>query len=306
MTLWLPVIKGCGALYHANPTDAKIIGELVEKYKGTFLLATPTFLATYMRKCTKEQFASLKYVLAGAEKVREQFAQSFEEMFGVKILEGYGCTEMAPVVAVNRPNWGEGHDTQVGTKAGTVGHPVPGVAVKIVDPETGAARGIGEEGLLLVRGANRMIGYLGQPEKTADAFVDDWYKTGDIAIIDEDGFVRITDRLARFSKIGGEMVPHGKIEEILFKMVEGIACVVTGVPDERRGERLALLYTSSMMEPNEIWKKLGETELPKLWIPKQSSIHRVDALPTLGTGKLDLRRVRMMAEELSKEDASVV
>lgn len=305
MTLWLPVIKGCGALYHANPTDAKIIGELVEKYKGTFLLATPTFLATYTRKVTKEQFASLKYVLAGAEKVREQVSRAFEEAFGMKILEGYGCTEMAPVVAVNRPDWGTGRDTQIGAKAGTVGHPVPGVSARIVDPETGALREVNQEGLLLVRGANRMIGYLGQPEKTADAFMDGWYKTGDIAVMDEDGFVRITDRLARFSKIGGEMVPHGKIEETVFAMVEGIACVVTGVPDERRGERLAMLYVSSTLEPAEIWKKLGETELPKLWIPKLTSIHRVEELPTLGTGKLDLRRVRVLAESLSKEDANV-
>jgi acyl-[acyl-carrier-protein]-phospholipid O-acyltransferase/long-chain-fatty-acid--[acyl-carrier-protein] ligase len=303
MTLWLPVIKGCRALYHANPMDAKIIGDLVEKYKGTFLLSTPTFLANYIRKCTKQQFASLKYVLAGAEKVREQIAHAFEEAFGVGILEGYGCTEMAPVVAVNTPDWGEGRDAQIGTKIGTVGHPIPGVSTKVVDPETGADRENNQEGLLLVRGANRMLGYLGQPEKTAEAFMDGWYKTGDIAIVDEDGFIRITDRLARFSKIGGEMVPHGKIEDTLHAM--GIASVVTGVPDERRGERLAILYTTPPLEPGEIWKKLGETELPKLWIPKQSSIHRVDELPTLGTGKLDLRKVRAMAESLSKEDATV-
>src|SRR5262249_2942586 len=114
-------------------------------------------------------------------------------------------------------------------------------------------------------------------------------------------FIRITDRLARFSKIGGEMVPHGKIEETMFQLVEGIACVVIGVPDERKGERLAMLYCSSVLEPGEIWKKLGETELPKLWIPKQASIHKVDELPLLGTGKLDLRKARTMAAELSKE-----
>jgi acyl-[acyl-carrier-protein]-phospholipid O-acyltransferase / long-chain-fatty-acid--[acyl-carrier-protein] ligase len=300
VTLWLPVIKGCGVLYHANPVDSKTIGELIQKHKGSFLLGTPTFLATYTRKCTKEQFASLKYVLAG---VRESVARAFEEAFGVPILEGYGCTEMAPVVTINRPNWGEGRDSQVGMKPGSVGHPIPGVAAKIVDPETGEYLGVGKEGLLLVRGANRMLGYLGQPEKTADALVDGWYKTGDLAVVDEDGFVRITDRLARFSKIGGEMVPHGKIEETVFHVVEGIACVVTGVPDERKGERLALLYCSSALEPAEIWKKLGETDLPKLWIPKQTSIHRVEELPVLGTGKLDLRKARTMAEALSKEDA---
>jgi acyl-[acyl-carrier-protein]-phospholipid O-acyltransferase/long-chain-fatty-acid--[acyl-carrier-protein] ligase len=301
ITLWLPALMGCGALYHANPTDAKAIGELVQKYKGSFLLGTPTFLATYTRKCTKEQFATLKYVLAGAEKVRESVSQAFHEAFGVLILEGYGCTEMAPVVAVNRPDWGEGRDSQTGHKPGSVGHPIPNVAARVVNPETLEVLGPNQEGLLLVRGPNRMIGYLNQPEKTAEALTGGWYKTGDIAIIDDDGFIRITDRLARFSKIGGEMVPHGKIEETTHALIEGISCVVTSIADEKKGERLAMLYCSCAMEPAEIWKKLAESELPKLWIPKQSSIHRVDELPVLGTGKMDLRKARTMAEELSKE-----
>jgi acyl-[acyl-carrier-protein]-phospholipid O-acyltransferase/long-chain-fatty-acid--[acyl-carrier-protein] ligase len=208
VTVWLPVVSGCGAAYHPNPTDAKAIGELVEKYRGTFLLSTPTFCSGYARKCTKEQFASLRFVLVGAEKLRESIAKQFEEAFGVELLEGYGCTEMAPVVAVNVPNFEAGKDTQIGNKFGTVGHPLPGVAVRIVDPETLELRGANEEGLLMVKGANRMMGYLGK-----EAHEEDWYRTGDIAVLDDEGFLRITDRLSRFSKIGGEMVPHLKIED---------------------------------------------------------------------------------------------
>ena len=199
VTVWLPVVSGCGAVYHPNPTDAKSIGELVAKYKGTFLLSTPTFCSGYARKCTKEQFASLRFVLVGAEKLRESIAKQFEEAFGVELLEGYGCTEMSPVIAVNVPNFEAGRDTQVGNKFGTVGHPLPGVAVRIVDPETMETKGANQEGLLMVKGANKMLGYVGGAPHD-----EDWYRTGDIAVLDDEGFLRITDRLSRFSKIGGE------------------------------------------------------------------------------------------------------
>ena len=143
----------------------------------------------------------------------QPIAVAFKEKFGVDLLEGYGCTEMSPVVAVNVPDIQDGPERQRGTRAGSVGHPLPGVAVKIVDPATGEGPLFGQEGLLLVKGPNRMLGYLGEPEKTDDVFRDGWYVTGDIATIDEGGFVRITDRLSRFSKIAGEMVPHLKVEE---------------------------------------------------------------------------------------------
>src|SRR5262249_46923084 len=135
VTLWLPMIKGCGALYHPNPLEAKAIGDLCQKYKGTFLLSTPTFCGTYTRKCTKEQFASLRYVLVGAEKLRESVRNEFREAFGMEMLEGYGMTEMAPAVAVNVPDVKDGVEKQTGTKHGTVGRPLPGIAAKVVDPE---------------------------------------------------------------------------------------------------------------------------------------------------------------------------
>ena len=299
VTIWLPLISGCGALYHPNPTEAGKIGELVARYKGTLLLSTPTFCTTYTRKCSKEEFASIRFVLVGAERLRESVATAFREKFGVELLEGYGCTEMSPVVAVNGPNFEAGKDTQLGNKPGTVGHPLPGVVVKVVESSTMEELPPNQEGLLLVRGSNRMLGYLRQPERTAEALRDGWYVTGDIGALDEEGFVRITDRLARFSKIGGEMVPHLKVEECIYQIIGDHRCVVTGVPDEQRGERLVAFYTRLDMTPGELWQALSASELPKLWLPKRENICQIDALPTLGTGKLDLMAVKAKALQLA-------
>jgi acyl-[acyl-carrier-protein]-phospholipid O-acyltransferase/long-chain-fatty-acid--[acyl-carrier-protein] ligase len=299
VTVWLPAISGCGVAYHPNPTDAKAIGELVEKYRGTLLLSTPTFCHGYTRRCTREQFRSLRYVLVGAEKLREPVAQAFCEAFGVPLLEGYGATEMSPVVAVNIPDWEAGRDTQRGTKSGSVGHPLPGVAVKIVDRETGEPLGPNEEGLLLVKGPNRMLGYLGDADRTQAALEGEWYKTGDIAAIDDDGFLRITDRVARFSKIGGEMVSHGRVEDAIRDALGGTECVVVGVEDDRKGERLAALYSGSPVAPDELWRRLAATELPRLWLPKRDDLHWVEALPLLGTGKIDLRRAKSLVAQLT-------
>ena len=299
VTIWLPLISGCGALYHPNPTEANKIGELIAKHKGTFLLSTPTFCTAYTRKCSEEDFASLRFVLVGAEKLRESVANAFREKFGLDLLEGYGCTEMSPVIAVNSPNFKAGKDTQIGIKPGTVGHPLPGIVVKVVEPSTNKELRPNQEGLLLVKGANRMIGYLGQPERTAEVVQGGWYDTGDIASLDDEGFVRITDRLSRFSKIGGEMVPHLKVEEHIYRIIGDYGCVVTGIPDEQRGERLVAFYTRQDIAPAQLWRKLSEAELPNLWIPKRENIYQIDALPTLGTGKVDLRGVKTKAVELA-------
>jgi acyl-[acyl-carrier-protein]-phospholipid O-acyltransferase/long-chain-fatty-acid--[acyl-carrier-protein] ligase len=299
VTIWFPVVTGCGAAYHPNPIDAKSIGALVSKYKGTFLLSTPTFCANYTRKCSQEEFASLRFVLAGAEKLRESVAKAFHEKFGTELLEGYGCTELAPVACVNTPDFKAGRDTQTGNKPGTVGRPLPGIAVKVVDPTTMESLVPNSEGLLLVKGPNRMLGYLGEPERTLEVVRDGWYVTGDIAAIDDEGFVRITDRLSRFSKIGGEMVPHLKVEEVIYGIVGDHPCAVTGIPDDQRGERLVALYTTPDLEPGDLWQRLSESDLPKLWLPKRENIYQVDSLPTLGSGKLDLRGVRAKAQQLS-------
>ncbi len=299
VTVWFPLVSGCGVVYHPNPTDAKAIGELVAKYKATLLLSTPTFCSTYTRKCTREDFSSLRYVLVGAEKLREPVAAAFREKFGLDLLEGYGCTEMSPVVAVNAPNFEAAKDTQVGNKPGTVGHPLPGVAARIVNPVSFEPLPPNTEGLLLVKGANRMAGYLGQPERTAEVCRDGWYITGDIALLDDEGFIRITDRLSRFSKIGGEMVPHVRIEEAVAKVLGDAPCAVTAIADDQRGERLVTLYVQPEITPEQLWARLAETDLPRLWLPKRENVYMVESLPLLGTGKLDLRGVKSLAQQLS-------
>jgi acyl-[acyl-carrier-protein]-phospholipid O-acyltransferase/long-chain-fatty-acid--[acyl-carrier-protein] ligase len=296
-TMWLPLLEGASVVYHPNPIDAKTIGEIAEQYKATMLISTPTFSAAYVRRITKEQFAHLKYAIVGAEKLRDQLRTEFKDKYGVELLEGYGCTEMAPVVAVNRPNVQSGAEAQVGSKPGSVGHPIPGVAAKIVDQETGADLGAGQEGLLLVKGPNMMAGYLNAPEKTADVIRDGWYVTGDIAKIDEDGFIFITDRLSRFSKIGGEMVPHVKVEDAINAILGDGASVVVAVPDPSKGERLIAFYARQDVAPETLWERLCQTDLPKLWIPKRDNLLTVEAVPTLGTGKVDLRRVKQLALE---------
>jgi acyl-[acyl-carrier-protein]-phospholipid O-acyltransferase / long-chain-fatty-acid--[acyl-carrier-protein] ligase len=297
-TLWFPIVSGFGVAYHPNPTDAKTIGELAHKHRATMLISTPTFCAAYVRKCEPEQFAHLRYAMVGAERLREPIAKAFKDKFGLDLLEGYGCTEMSPIVAVNVPNVLDRGERQVGVKPGTVGHPLPGVAAMIVDPETGEGPIFDREGLLLVKGPNMMAGYLDDPERTREAKRGGWYVTGDIAVIDDGGFIRITDRLSRFSKIGGEMVPHMKVEESINALLdEHYASAVTGIPDASRGERLIVFFTEPNRRPQELWEALAATELPRLWLPKRDDLHFVETLPTLGSGKLDLRAVRQMALE---------
>jgi acyl-[acyl-carrier-protein]-phospholipid O-acyltransferase/long-chain-fatty-acid--[acyl-carrier-protein] ligase len=294
-TLWFPLLQACSVAYHPNPMDAKTVGELAGEYRANMLISTPTFCNSYLRRCTPEQFAHLKYAMVGAEKLREPLAKAFKERFGVPLLEGYGCTEMSPVVAVNRPDVGEGRDAQIGTKAGSVGHPIPGVSVKVVDQETGESPLIGRPGMLLVKGPNLMTGYLNQPERTADVVKDGWYTTGDIGMMDEDGFVFITDRLSRFSKIGGEMVPHLRIEEAINDLLCESCSAVTAVPDETRGERIVAFFTRTDITADDLWEQLCKTELPRLWLPKREHLIHLPEIPTLGTGKVDLRGLRQLA-----------
>lgn len=299
--LALPAMLGVGVVYHANPLDPRTIGPLVRDYSLTFLLATPTFLQLYMRGCTPEQFGSLRVVMTGAEKLPDRLALAFEEQFGLRPLEGYGCTECAPAVTVNVPDFRSAGFRQVGGKRGTIGHPLPGISVRILDVATGEPVPVGQSGLLLVRGPNVMRGYLGKPDKTAEVLRDGWYTTGDVAALDEDGFLQITDRLSRFSKIGGEMVPHIKVEENLHELagVTEQTFVVTSAVDEKKGERLVVLHKLPEDRLASCLEKLGASDLPNLWKPKADAFFRVENFPLLGTGKLDLRKVKELAGQLT-------
>ncbi len=296
-TIWFPLLCGFSAVYHPNPLDAKTIGELARAYKATILIGTPTFYSSYIRKCAPGDFKSVRYAIAGAEKLRENVAKEFMERFGIELLEGYGCTELSPVISVNFPDVEYNGLRQKGSERGTVGHPIPGVSVRVVAIETGQSLSSGKEGLLLVKGPNLMKGYLNQPDKTAQAIKDGWYITGDIASIGEDGFIKITDRLSRFSKIGGEMVPHIKIEETLAGVI-GCDCAITAIADEGRGERIVAFYTGDT-SPAEVWERLCKTELPKLWIPKREALFRVGSIPVTATGKVDLMKVKALALEMT-------
>jgi acyl-[acyl-carrier-protein]-phospholipid O-acyltransferase / long-chain-fatty-acid--[acyl-carrier-protein] ligase len=303
-TLCLPAVLGGGVVYHANPLDAKTIGPLVSQYAVTFLLATPTFLQLYMRGCAPADFGSLRLIMTGAEKLPDRLASAFEEQFGIRPLEAYGCTECAPAVAVNTHDFRSAGFRQVGGKRGKIGHPLPGVSIRIMPIEAagnGVALGQGQSGVLLVRGPNVMQGYLGKPEKTAEVLHDGWYNTGDVAAIDEDGFLQITDRLNRFSKIGGEMVPHIKIEEKLHEVaaVTEQTFVVTGVPDEKKGERLIVLHKLPGSALKDCLEKFAACDLPNLWKPRADQFFHLDLIPYLGTGKLDLRKIKDIAGQMA-------
>ncbi len=304
MLLWFYARHHTGIVFHPSPLDVTAIGELVERYRLTLLVVTPTFLQLYMRRCTPEQFSSLRVVLTGAEKLPNRVAEAFQQKFGIAPVEGYGVTECAPVIAANCPDYRASGFYQVASRRGTVGQPLPGVSVRIVDPDTWQLLGPNQAGMLLVKGPNVMNGYLGRPDLTAAAMRDGWYITGDIAALDEDGFLTITDRLSRFSKIGGEMVPHGRVEEALQQAAgaDQQAFAVTGIPDERKGERLAVLHTLEEARIPEILERLAAQGLPNLFIPARADFVKVGALPVLGTGKLDLRGLKRIAMERLKRE----
>lgn len=294
--LALPACRGIGVALHPNPLDPAAVGKLCRDFGGSFLLATPTFLQGYTRRCDPGDFGSVRFVITGAEKLSERVRTGFKEKFGIEPLEGYGCTECAPLVSVNGPDFRSRGFHQLGHRHGTIGQPSPGIAVRIVDPESGTPLPLGQEGMLMVRGPNVMKGYLGKPEETAKVLKDGWYRTGDIAKIDDDGFITITDRLNRFSKIGGEMVPHIKIEEALHQAIAAREQVllVTAVPDEKKGEKIVVLHT--LADPKALLEKLNALGLPNLWVPRADHFFKIDALPVLGSGKADLRKARDLAK----------
>ena len=302
-TLAGPALLGVGVAFHPNPLEAKPIGALVRRYSLTYLMATPTFLQFYVRGCEASDFGSLRFAMVSAEKLPEWLANAFEEKFGLRPVEGYGCTECSPVVTCGTRDFRAAGFRQTGSRRGSIGRPLPGVSVRIVSPETGAPLPLGEPGLLLVRGPNVMHGYLGQPEKTAEVLRDGWYVTGDIVRLDEDGFLQITDRLSRFSKLGGEMVPHMKVEEKLHEAagVNEITFAVTGLPDPKKGERLVVLHTLPDDRLQDVLKKLPQLGLPNLWLPRANQFFHVDQLPRLASGKMDLRTVRETAVRFAAE-----
>jgi acyl-[acyl-carrier-protein]-phospholipid O-acyltransferase / long-chain-fatty-acid--[acyl-carrier-protein] ligase len=305
-TMWTVLTLPPKGIYHYSPLEAREVGQLSRRHGATIVIATPTFLRSYVRRCEPEDFAALDVVLTGAEKLSAELAVAFENRFGVRPVEGYGATELSPVVSLNVPASRALSQQCVTAKIGTVGPSLPGIAVRIVDLDTGEDLGTNRSGMLLVKGPNVMKGYYGRPEATVEVMRGDWYVTGDVATIDDDGFITITGRISRFSKLAGEMVPHIRVEEAIGQLLglgeDDLKIVVTAVPDAKKGERLVVLYTELAKTPEALCRELQAAGLPPLWIPSADSFRRVAAIPALGTGKLDLRRVaELAAREFAKE-----
>jgi acyl-[acyl-carrier-protein]-phospholipid O-acyltransferase/long-chain-fatty-acid--[acyl-carrier-protein] ligase len=289
-------------VYYPDPRAAKEVGELTRKHRCTILLATATFLRFYIRRCGPDDFKSCRYIICGAEKLPVKLAQEFQQKFGVLPLEGYGCTEVSPVVSTNMNDVDVSGVRQVANQLGTIGQPIPGVAVKAFDPETFAPLLPGEEGVIGVKGPNVMLGYLHQPEKTKHVIRDGWYMTGDMGLVQPDGFIRITGRLTRFAKIAGEMVPLERVEEEMQELLGTGERVVTlvPVPDERRGERIVVLYLPEAEDKlTAALDGLPARGLPNLWVPDRRDCYKVDAFPALGAGKLDLKATADLAKRLA-------
>jgi acyl-[acyl-carrier-protein]-phospholipid O-acyltransferase / long-chain-fatty-acid--[acyl-carrier-protein] ligase len=302
VSLWYPLIEGVRIVTYPNPLEGAKNAALIERYKLTFLLATPTFLRVYLRKAEREQLRTLRLIITGAEKLPLDLASHFEKRFDKRVFEGYGLTETAPVVSVNLPDpepKRPGEQVQPSSRLGSVGRLAPGMAAEIREPETGRKLSLHETGMLWLRGVNIFEGYLDDPKRTAEILHDGWLKTGDIGRFDEDGFLYIEGRLSRFSKIGGEMVPHETIEQKIIDVLELSGrderpIAIVGVQDEAKGEALVLLSAVDL-DLAELRKKLQEAGVPNLWIPK--NVHRVEAIPVLASGKLDLKKCQALAAE---------
>ena len=302
VTLWYPLIEGVRIVTYPNPLEAAKNAALIERYKLTLLLATPTFLRGYLRKVEPHQLRTLRLVITGAEKLPLDLAKAFEERFKQRVFEGYGLTETAPVVSVNLPEpqpTKPGEQVQPSARLGSVGKMAPGIAAEIREPETDRKLSLHETGMLWLRGPNIFEGYLHEPERTADVLRESWFKTGDIGRFDEDGFLYIEGRLSRFSKIGGEMVPHEVIEQKIIDLLdlsgrdERIIAIV-GVTDEAKGEAVVLLSAIDV-DLAQLRDKLRDAGVPNLWIPKR--VQRVESIPVLASGKLDLKKCQELANE---------
>lgn len=294
--LLFPMIEGLKVVTYPNPLETAKCAALVEKHRVTLLLATPTFLRGYMKRAEPEQLRTVRLLVTGAEKLPDELAGAFHARFGIEVMQGYGLTETSPVASVNLPD--KPGIAQPTSRPGSCGKMVPGLAAQIRHPETGAPLSLHDTGMLWFKGANVFGGYLGDPERTAEVIHDGWFRTGDLGRFDEDGFLFIEGRMSRFSKIGGEMVPHETVEaavvQALALSAEGERIVaITAVPDAAKGEALVLLATRDV-EQKALRDQLSAAGLPNLWIPKR--IQRVEKIPILASGKLDIQGCRRLAE----------
>lgn len=303
VTTFLPLLEGFTLVTHPDPTDAFGVGKAVATHNVTFICATATFLRLYTKnkKLNPLMFSSLRFVIAGAEKLSLAVRNEFKQKFSKEIYEGYGATECSPVISCNIP---DAMDTkywtvQIGGKVGSIGMPLPGCALRVIDPETKEEMKVGEDGLLIVSGPNVMKEYLNDPAKSDEVLMElegrRWYKTGDKGRLDEDGFITIVDRYSRFAKIGGEMVSLTAVEGFLHHVFldSDVKMVCTNVPDDKKGEKIVLLLDN---EIDGLKEKIIAAGINPLWIPAKIVV--VDQMPLLGSGKIDVKGAKELALKL--------
>jgi acyl-[acyl-carrier-protein]-phospholipid O-acyltransferase/long-chain-fatty-acid--[acyl-carrier-protein] ligase len=300
---WVAMNAPCTAVYFPDPRQAKELGEIARANRVTLMAATATFLRFYIRRCSPDDFRTLRLIVCGAEKLPVKLQDEFRDKFGVLPMEGYGCTELSPVVSCSMPDAFVCGVVQQRNRRGCIGQPIFGVCVRACDPNTGEPLPVGSEGVLWAKGANVMAGYLHQPERTAAVVKDGWYNTGDAGLVEPDGFIRITGRVSRFAKIAGEMVPLEKLDDEMHDVLAtggDRVLAVASVPDEKRGERVVVLYLPDV-EPRlpELLAALPKRGIPNLWVPDRRDCYPVEAMPVLGTGKLDLKKLSDLAKELA-------
>lgn len=293
INFWLPILMGSSVVAHANPLDYKAICDSIKKYKITLVVGTPAFFYGYLQKSEVGDFDSIRYTIAGADKVTDQLREGYMKKHNLELMEGYGTTETSPVISVNVPG---------ANKPGSIGKPLPGVQVKIVDRETDEELPANKEGKILVKGNMVMNGYLGDLEETSLRIRNGWYDTGDMGVLDEDGFLWHRGRLRRFVKVGGEMISLVRVENVLEKLLpEGAVCCVVDVPNPRKGSDIVAAVTTKEINKKYI-KKQMKKELPAIAIPKE--FHLIKDIPMMGSGKVNFREVEKICRKLENDKSN--
>jgi len=287
-----PVTTGLRIFIYPTPLHYRLIPELIYDRDCTIVFATNTFLSHYARRAHPYDFRSLRYVVAGAEKLTDEVRRHYMDKFGVRIIEGYGATECSPVISANSP---------LGFRAGTVGRLVPGMEHRL-EP----VPAIEDGGLLHVKGPNVMLGYWreahpGVLEPPSSYFGPGWYNTGDVVSIDRDGFITLVGRMKRFAKVAGEMVSLELVEKIAEAASPTAAHAATALPDQRRGEMIVLLTQDRDLRRERLQQAAQTLGAPELAIPRR--VLFVEKIPLLGNGKKDYPAVLAIAQSLTLESA---